>query len=477
MRLEKEIIKQGYWWLPDKPNNKKVGTLQIVDGGEISLNLIGVFDDPLEQTETTEIHFGVNSITTYEKIEGVLEDGEYVVLENCYNKNSSFRIGRGLSKSVVGSRFAFVGEAVDRIKEVKFSKVVFSIEGIHEWLYGFSGIETNFKWDDESKKITGGEVHFEIPKSLNFELENGLKLSFDISIKTNSTSNFSEVNIFQEKTLEIDFQEAIELTEIIGIINRVRNFFCFSIDKRLSIKLVKLFVDGTGDQSNYVNLYYKSQLTERNAENFDVHQMLFHFGEIIDCFPKILNNWLKYHEILEPAFNLYFSVIYNNPTLQTRFLLIAHSLELFHRQTSSEKFLNEEQLTLLKKLLKDAVKDQDDKTLKDWVNFKFGPGADEIFLKQRIRRLTESFESYFGSAEEIDTFVKTFGDTRNYLTHYSSELEEKACKGEDLYNLSNKAEALLQIHLLKLIEFPEDKFEEVINRGITRKISQKATFV
>lgn len=477
MKLEKDIIKQGYWWLPDKPDDRKIGTLQIIDGGEISLDLIGVFNNPIEQTETSVFHFGVDSITTYERIEGILEDGKFVVLENCYDKSSSFRMGRGISKSVIASKFAFIGEAVERIKEKKFSKAIFSFEGLYEWLNSFSGIKAIIKWDKESKKINGGEVHFEIPESLNFELENGVKLSFDILIKRNSTPNFSEVKISQEKSLEIDFQEELELTEIIWIINKVRNFFCFSIDKRLSIKSVKLFVDDIEGQPNYVDLYYKSQVTERNSVNFDVHQMLFHFGDITDNFPLILSNWLKYYEILEPTFNLYFSVIYNNPTLQTKFLLIAHALELYHRRTSSEKFLNEEQLALLKKLLKEAVKDQEDKTLKDWVNFKFGPGADEIFLKQRIRRLIEPFESYFGTDEEINVFVKTFGDTRNYLTHYGKELEEKACRGKDLYNLLNKAEALLQLHLLKLIEFPENKFEEVINKGIARKINQSGIFV
>ncbi len=474
MRIEKDILKQGYWWLPEKPDDKKVGTLQISDGGEISLDLVGIFNNPLEQNEVTEIHFGINSIDTYERIEGVLEDGEYVVLENCYNEGSSFRIGRGLSKSVIDARFAFVGEAVERIKEIKFSRIIFSVEGLYDWLDDFSGVETVVNWNDEGKKITGGEVHFERPTSLNFELENGYKIFFDISIKPNFTYNLSEVKISQEKLLRIDFQETLELPEIIGIINKVRNFFSFSIDKKLSIKSVKIFVDEIENQSNYVDFYYKSQVTERSEEKFDIHQMLFHFCDISDCFPKILNNWFKYYEILEPTFNLYFSVIYNNPTIQTRFLLIAHALEFFHRKNYEGTSMPVEDFTELSKALLDSVKYNEN--FQDWVTAKIEHG-NELYLAQRINLLIEPFKEFFGSRKTIKSFVFKFCVTRNCLTHFSENSCKDACKGEDLVNLYNKSEALLQLHLLKLIEFPENKFEEVISRGITRKIRQEATFV
>lgn len=474
MRIEKDIVKQGYWWLPDKPDDRKIGTLQISDGGEISLDLVGIFNGSFEQTEITEVHFGANSINTYERIEGILEDGEYVVLGNCHNKSSSFRIGRGLSKSVISSRFAFVGEAVERIKEIKFSKVIFSIEGLHEWLDSFSGIGSVIKWDDEGKKIEGGEIHYGLPEPLEFDLENGFKLAFDISIQTNSTPNFSEVTISQEKSLEIEFQEAFELTEILGIINRVRNFFCFSVDKRLSIKSVKLFVDDIENQPNYVNLYYKSQITERNTGDFDIHQMLFHFCDISDCFPNILNNWLKYYEILEPTFNLYFSVIWNNPPLENRFLLIAHALESLSRRTHEGTSMPKKLFENLSKILLEAVKNEDESFTK-WVEAK--TKHNEFYLGQRLELLIEPFKKIFGSEKERKSFVFRFCATRNCLTHFSEDTCKDAYQGEDLINLCNKSEALLQLHLLRQIGFPEDKFEEVINRRIKRKIRPATIFV
>ena len=39
MRIEKEYIKSGYFWLPEQPDNKIPGILTILDGGDIELDV------------------------------------------------------------------------------------------------------------------------------------------------------------------------------------------------------------------------------------------------------------------------------------------------------------------------------------------------------------------------------------------------------------------------------------------------------
>ena len=45
MRIKEEYRKSGYFWLPDHPDKKIPGTLTISDGGEIELEVVGLFDE------------------------------------------------------------------------------------------------------------------------------------------------------------------------------------------------------------------------------------------------------------------------------------------------------------------------------------------------------------------------------------------------------------------------------------------------
>lgn len=48
MRIREEFKKTGYFWLPSGPEKKIPGTLVISDGGEIELEVVGLFDESIE---------------------------------------------------------------------------------------------------------------------------------------------------------------------------------------------------------------------------------------------------------------------------------------------------------------------------------------------------------------------------------------------------------------------------------------------
>jgi len=50
-------------------------------------------------------------------------------------------------------------------------------------------------------------------------------------------------------------------------------------------------------------------------------------------------------------------------------------------------------------------------------------------------------------------FSKVAADTRNYLTHYTPRLKDKATEGEDLYILGLEVIALLEFCLLRDLGF------------------------
>ena len=48
MRIKEEIRKAGYFWLPSNPERKIPGTLSITDGGNIGLEVVGLFDESID---------------------------------------------------------------------------------------------------------------------------------------------------------------------------------------------------------------------------------------------------------------------------------------------------------------------------------------------------------------------------------------------------------------------------------------------
>jgi hypothetical protein len=89
--------------------------------------------------------------------------------------------------------------------------------------------------------------------------------------------------------------------------------------------------------------------------------------------------------------------------------------------------------------------------------------ANELTLRNRFERMTEPFGNFMGGDNRprlIDKIVKT----RNYLTHYDSDLESETAKGEVLQFLCSKMNALFRLHFLKLIGFGEQEINEIVDK-------------
>lgn len=455
MRIEKDIIKQGYWWLPDKPENKLFGTLKISVDGSVSLDIHGLLRVPYGE-------FGSYTVFEYEKIFGETEDGKPVILLNCFETNSSIRVGGGISQTSVNSKFAFIGTTSKSIDKLEFSKVIFSFEGLSEWL-NISGIEVSHNLEEKK-----GEIKYEVPESILYTLEDDVKFSFDFILNFNSlTRHLIDAKVSQKEFIALEFPKPLEIYSIIQIISRILKFFCFATDKSVSMKSLTAIYSNE-EQDEYTEIYYRSSPYSEKSEKMDIHLMLFHFSQICDDFQKLLNNWLKSFDFLEPTFNLYFFTIQNTRNLESHFLFLAQAIETFHRRTCDEHLFDEPDFDELSAILREGVNNNKDE-YKDWVENKLRYG-NELTLRKRLKKLIEPFNHLFGSKSDRNSFINQFLNTRNYLTHYDKSLETSACKDEELLNLGRKCEALLQLHLLKCIEFPEILFEEVFNNRISGKL-------
>ena len=99
---------------------------------------------------------------------------------------------------------------------------------------------------------------------------------------------------------------------------------------------------------------------------------------------------------------------------------------------------------------------------RDWFRPKL-QYANELTLRNRMQRLTDPFEKYM-SGEKKSQMIDRIVKTRNYLTHYDSNLEQEAAKGRVLEFFCRKMNALFRLHFLKLIGFNEQEINHIVDK-------------
>ena len=103
MRLKEELKKSGYFWLPLAEERKIPGVITITDGGNIDLEIVGIFEEIIQ-----ELNLVVNEKNEYQRIIGNIEQYGFVTLENCFYKFKNVSLG-GIAKSFLFVNKAFIG--------------------------------------------------------------------------------------------------------------------------------------------------------------------------------------------------------------------------------------------------------------------------------------------------------------------------------------------------------------------------------
>lgn len=462
MRIEEEYIKTGYFWLPEQQENKIPGILTIKDGGNIELEVVGLFDESIK---------ALNGEDDLSRIVGHVEKDGLVTLDNCFytKKNISFD---GISKSKVCVNRVLSGVAYDKDEEITFNSLSFSVDCMDEWV-GISGINVQNDWDNRTVTIS-----YKPPENLAYSLDNGMQLEICFAYTLPGFPNTTEAKITQRAYFKLSSTDLKSLQDFTKIAYKLTNFMCFAVDATVTLKnLIATSMEiqrevAEGKTSPVpIKIYYPSIPYSEKVSQKSWHQMLFNYGAIKTNAQSIINKWLNAYETLSPALNLYFSTkIGAQKYIDGKFLALAQGLETYHRRTSDEKLMDEEEF----KSLVDTVKENCPEENINWLEGRLMHG-NEINLGKRLKIIIEPFKEHLGTSEERSKLLRKIIDTRNYLTHYSEELKSKSAEGNELWLLCQKMEVIFQLHFLKMIGFSEDEIKNVIENCYPLKTKVNAT--
>jgi hypothetical protein len=96
--------------------------------------------------------------------------------------------------------------------------------------------------------------------------------------------------------------------------------------------------------------------------------------------------------------------------------------------------------------------------------------ANQFSLRTRLRKIAERLSSNFpiqfiAAEDPRRNFVNKVVDTRNYLTHFDPDLQNKAAEGEELYDLTQKLKTLLEICLLEELGLSLDEIRMMTSKN------------
>ncbi len=458
MRINEEWKKSGYFWLPQNEDKKIPGTLSILDGGKIELEVVGLFDESIVT---------LNGNDDLSRIIGHIEKDGIVTLEDCFYRTKNISFG-GISKSLVHVHKVISGVAYDKDETVTFSTVSFVVEGINEWV-AITGINVANSSDYKTATIS-----YTPQEEIIYNLNAGFKLHILFRYTLPGFPIATEARISQQTYFKLSSDITRDFSEFNTVIHQITYLLSFAVDSTVTISDVSATSDeivrGNSEGKTWpinIKLYYPSLPFSENAPKIDRHRMLFSFSDIRENAEHVFNKWLSTYSVILPALGLYFSVVSgDHKYLDGKFLALAQALETYHRRTSNETLRDEAEFrSVVAALLWNCPKPN-----RKWLRGRLYHG-NEINLGQRIKRIIEPYKSHLGNSNQRNKFIRGIVNTRNYLTHYSEELEKDSVKGSDLWMLCQKMEAVFQLHLLQQLGFEEPDIQRILSNSY--KLKQK----
>lgn len=437
---------KGEWFLPSDKEDRLKGILK--------------FDNKQGATLETFDSFKKNSINI-EIILGDSDDGKQITLYKVY-------LQKGWSNFTIN--YILIGHHFEDIKNIRFDEIVSEISNLDEWvcISGFPRPKTpkskKPKWD-----IT---LNYKQPEPIDFLISDALSGRFNFTpiVPAWSTTHMKEVNLAQRTQFILKSDKEMSFDDCL------KNLFTFSDFITLATYQAaypnKIILKSTDITEHFIDAKPRKKkitlhfvINGRN-DSLDMKtwiEMLYSYPAIKDDFSGIISKWYECRDLLESTHNLLFEQFYNDGRFtENSFLNMAQALESFHARLNNGTKMPSQKYKAIRDEIIGLVPNEYHTLLNSL--FKFGNHLD---LHTRIDEVIKKYSndlinSAIGDKEE---FIKKVKHSRNYYTHYSSDLRKKALKGVPLFWLSQKIKMLIVAAYLKEVGFDSDYIFNTMKRN------------
>jgi len=458
--MQKSFEIKGLWWIPEKPDKKYRGSLKYIPNKGIYLEIEGIFGELLD----------INNTEMYDAILGISNKNELITLSKCWVKNISI----GFPKPPSSTYFAhllFVGGHFEKPESALFDRVYVKYAYLDEWvnIYGF---QINQEHDE-----TGSfSIKYQKPADINETINDNLTVSIRFNIQLAiPTLVKKELHPKQTTYLYLKFSDPTCFEDYVHLVFVLQNFFTLATCEEVFLmELIGIIESNKQAQEGKtihpnVRIYFIPISKVSQEKEIYPHQMFFTYTDIKDKFGIILKNWIEKEETLRPFYNLYFAVQYNSSLFsENKFLNYVQALETYYGRLYNGGYLPESTCKEIYDCLVSAIPDL---SIDGYKDFKMSltqrlKYINEYSLRKKLKVLVNGTGDLFDKyVENRNLFVESVVDTRNYLTHYSTNLEHSAAKGTDIFQLAQKMQILIEILMLREIGFNLDEIRQIFHKN------------
>lgn len=436
----KEFDSLGLWWIPNI-GNKVHGRITFKQSEGLYLQLSETFL-PVEHFFDIKPEADTPSI-----ILGELDSGEKITLYDCFVRKMSAR-GSGNCTAIYTCNHYFKGAHFASPNDIAFTSVTVSFSYFESWL-----LQHFYK--SNKRSISYGK-----PKLLRHKiktLKSFILISSEISKSITFGKNISLENI-ASIIIQPDSPSNYEWYK--STLFDVQNFLVLNIGE----PIIPTSFIGNTEQRDEVEIYF---LLRNYTIKEKTPRSIVHFPEYGKNFRTCLNNWFSKQEKLRTTAQLLIGSYYSSSMYPyLTFLTFTQALEAYHRHVFGGYFLPKEKYEPCRTAMVAAIpayiqSDQRD-SLKSRVKYGY-----EYSLRKRLSEVlkgpcNEIFNDFIDNQSE---FIVSIVNTRNYLTHYDTELKANALDGIELYYLIRKLRAILVILLLYETGLPIDTLRKCIKKA------------
>jgi len=430
---------KGYWFLPDKLNNKIAGVLTFIPHESIVLELIGGFSNNYEEI--------FSDIKETKIIHGVTSDAKIITLVSCFplisrNFSSTFPITK------YNCHYLIIGKHLDSLNDPSFYKASVLFPQLTYWCFpdainkkiyervedGINSINISFKHYNNSDENIISES--QIDKNTQFVLKK--------CVDYNSSNFLLTPHIEQYTCLEILKQKDSTIADFLSYIYLYEQFLSMATLEVVECSKVILFDRDLFHESNGLKRYNKIELIYIQSDNEQKHtptkrhNYLFIYDTIKNQYDGIIKKWFSEKEGIDPIrTHLIESIKPIRIFTSIDFLIVIQALEGF-----CWRFRKDE----LEKIAKDK------------------PQNKQASLGDMICLLKSEF-STISKIKNDDIVIQQVVDSRHYYSHFMDRSKKKdSLDGVELYKLTHKLRKLLICCLLHFIGFDYNQIDDIFKK-------------
>lgn len=374
----------------------------------------------------------------------------------------------GFVSSSFTADVVFVGHHFYEEEDIVFSSLSLTYSHLEEWA-GISGI----KIDMNPEPV----IIYSQPRKIEAEVD-GIRICIDFSSdlrveKINFGNIIRECSLKQTTSIKIEPYEQIHFNDYKkNVCYHIQNFLSLAIGEAVypltvkgKNKACKLEAFNKVFYNDILILYPIGRSSDTSKE-LRPDDMFFLLEDISDDFEEYLNNWFAKSGILSPVYDLYFGTLYKpSMYLEHMFLNMIQAIESYHRRVHDGKYLSDDNYVQIYEKLIEAIPQDTDKSLRESLKQRL-MYHNEFSLKKRLKEVMGMCGDVTNLLiHDNKKFIEDVVEMRNYLTHYTKDLETRIQKDERLIDFVLQTKFILEICLLIELGIPMEKIRFLISRN------------